>query len=379
MSRLSQLASLVGRSLIIGVGFAFALMIGGMTMNILGLPLPSFGRQPKPFPVPRVVSHRWHTDRLTLGPLSSRLKLPFFGRACLWLLLLLVLNGVINMIEALFFTTIPHAQLASSLAILAFGQVAVAILLSLLFRPKQTGPGLLTRLRETLAQRTPVSWAWRFGLAALSYLPIYYLFGMIVAPFVLPYYDNPDLGLNLTVPGIGVILPLEIGRGLLYALTLFPLIAVLRGGYWSRAFWVGLTIAVLGSWVPMLQAPGWTPVLRLAHGLEITADAFVQGVVLTWLLSPPEPATEDCDQDPSRGNEMDFRHISVSLVDGVTVVRFKNLAKAVHLDESSDEIGNELQALLDEGEPCSLIFDFENQEFMPTGFFNANWSVFSEW
>ena len=142
---------------------------------------------------------------------------------------------MINMVEAFFFTTIPHAQLASSLAILAFGQVAVALLLTLLFRPQQTGPGLLARLRETLAQRTGASWAWRFGLAAISYLPIYFAFGMIVAPFVLPYYDNPDLGLNLTVPGIGVILPLEIGRGLVYALTLFPLIAVLRGGFWWKS------------------------------------------------------------------------------------------------------------------------------------------------
>ena len=270
-------------------------------MNILGLPLPSFGRQPKPFQslVSSLIAGT--LMGLTLGPLSSRLNLPLLGRACLWLLLLLVLNGVINMIEALFFTTIPHAQLASSLSILAFGQIAVAILLTLLFRPQQTGPGLLTRLRVTLAQRTPVSWAWRFGLAALSYLPIYYLFGMIVAPFVLPYYDNPDLGLNLTVPGIGVILPLEIGRGLLYALTLFPLIAVLSGSYWSRALWVGLTIAVLGSWVPMLQALHLTPVLRLAHGLEITADAFVQGVVLTWLLSPPDVANGDVRSEATPG------------------------------------------------------------------------------
>ena len=128
MSRLSRFASLGGRSLIIGVGFAFALMIGGMTMNILGLPLPSFGGQPKPFQslVSSLIAGT--LTGLTLGPLSSRLRLPFLGRACLWLLLLLVLNGVINMIEALFFTTIPRAQLASSLAILAFGQVAVAVL-----------------------------------------------------------------------------------------------------------------------------------------------------------------------------------------------------------------------------------------------------------
>ena len=107
----------------------------------------------------------------------------------------------------------------------------------------------------------------------------------------MPYYNNPELGLNLVVRSVGVILPLKIGRGLLYALTLFPLIAVLRGGYWSKALWVGLTISVLGSWVPMIQAVHWTPVLRLAHGLEITADAFVQGFVLTWLLATP--ATED--------------------------------------------------------------------------------------
>ena len=198
---LYRFARLLGRSLIIGVGFAFALMIGGMTMNILGLPLPSLGRQPRPFLSLVSSLIAGVLMGLTLGPLGTRLNLPLSGRACLWLLLLLVLNGLINMIEAFFFTTIPHAQLASSLAILAFGQFAVALLLTLLFRPQQTGPGLLARLRETLAQRTAASWAWRFGLAALSYLPIYFAFGMIVAPFVLPYYDNPDLGLNLMVPG----------------------------------------------------------------------------------------------------------------------------------------------------------------------------------
>jgi hypothetical protein len=287
---LSRIAGLLVRSLIVGIGIAFALMIGGMTMNILGLPLPSFGTQPKPFQSFVSSLLAGVLTGLTLGPLSCRLNLPLFGRACLWFLLLFVLRGLVNIVESIFFMTIPLTQHASRLAILTFGQIAVAALLTLLFRPQEIGPGLLVRLSETLAQRTAVSWVWRFGLAAISYLPIYFVFGMIVAPFVLPFYDNPDLGLNLTVPGIGVILPLEIGRGLLYALTLFPLIAVLRGGYWSRALWVGLTIAVLGSWVPMIQAVHWIPVLRLAHGLEITADAFVQGFVLTWLLSPPDAA-----------------------------------------------------------------------------------------
>jgi hypothetical protein len=303
MSRWYRFAVLVGRSLVVGFGFAFALMVGGMTVNLLHLPLPLFGRQPKPFQ--SVVSSliAGTLMGLTLGPLGCRLNLPLFGRTCLWFVLLFVLSGLINLIEALFFTTIPLTELVTSFVILAFGQAGAAVLLSLLFRPQQTGRGLLTRSRETLGQRKAVSWAWHFGLAALSYLPIYYMFGMIVAPFVLPYYNNPELGLNLVVPSVGVILPLEIGRGLLYALTLFPLIAVLRGGYWSKALWVGLTISVLGSWVPMLQAVHWTLVLRLAHGLEITADAFVQGFVLTWLLATPstEALRQNSPQETDHG------------------------------------------------------------------------------
>jgi hypothetical protein len=300
---LYHFARLLSRSVIVGVGFAFALMIGGMTMNILGLPLPSLGRQPRPFLSLLSSLIAGVLMGLTLGPLGTRMNLPSLGRACLWFLLLFVLRGLVNVVESIFFMTISLTQQASRLAILTFGQIAVALLLTLLFRPQETGPGLLARLREALAQRTGASWAWRFGLASLSYLPIYFAFGMIVAPFVLPYYDNPDLGLNLTVPGIGTILPLEIGRGLIYALTLFPLIAVLRGSYWSRALWVGLIIAVLGSWVPMIQALHWTPVLRLAHGLEITADAFVQGLILTWLLAPPDAANQGSRSDPTGENE----------------------------------------------------------------------------
>jgi hypothetical protein len=49
----------------------------------------------------------------------------------------------------------------------------------------------------------------------------------------------------------------------------------------------------------MLQAVFWTPVLRLAHGLEITADAFAQGFVLTWLLAPPGAPTQGLRSDPT--------------------------------------------------------------------------------
>jgi len=139
------------------------LLVGGITVSVLGLPLPAVGSQPEPaqFIISSLIAGT--LVGLTLGPLGSRLNLSLHERACLWFLLLFVLNGLMNVVEAVFFTTNPVTQLASSLAILAFGQAVLAILLTLLFRPQQTGPGLITRLRETLAQRRRVSWTWRFG------------------------------------------------------------------------------------------------------------------------------------------------------------------------------------------------------------------------
>jgi len=130
------------------------LLVGGITVSVLGLPLPAVGSQPEPaqFIISSLIAGT--LVGLTLGPLGSRLNLSLHERACLWFLLLFVLNGLMNVVEAVFFTTNPVTQLASSLAILAFGQAVLAILLTLLFRPQQTGPGLITRLRETLAQKS---------------------------------------------------------------------------------------------------------------------------------------------------------------------------------------------------------------------------------
>ena len=68
---------------------------------------------------------------------------------------------------------------------------------------------------------------------------------------------------------------------------------------------------------------------------------------------------------------MDYHHISANLVDCVTVVRFQNLAKAVHSDAAIHEIGYELQGLLDQIQTCSLILDFENKEFVSFAAFDG--------
>jgi hypothetical protein len=68
---------------------------------------------------------------------------------------------------------------------------------------------------------------------------------------------------------------------------------------------------------------------------------------------------------------MDYRHISVNVVDVVTVVRFNNLAKAVQCKEAIREIGAGLEGLTDQMQPCSLVLDFENKEFAPSNAFDS--------
>ncbi|TKJ29432.1 MAG: hypothetical protein CEE40_08465 [Chloroflexi bacterium B3_Chlor] len=287
-SRSRSALGLLWRTLVVGLGYTVAVMIGGMITQALGVPMPSMAADVDQSQMLVLLSLSGLLFGLTMGPLSARLTVPGLQRAVLLFVVLFILNSLINVIEALFFTTAPPAELLAGLLTSAVGHAGLALLLAALFQPASVKGGLVSALRETLAQRRWVSWIGRFALAGVLYVPIYLFFGAIISPIVLPYYQQLEMG--LTVPGFDVILPLELFRGLLYALTLFLLIAALRGSRRSTAFWVVLTLCVLGSWQPMLQAAWWPIPLRVTHGLEITVDSIVQGLAITLLLWTP---TED--------------------------------------------------------------------------------------
>jgi len=125
------------------------------------------------------------------------------------------------------------------------------------------------------------------GLGSLIYSPIYFTFGALVSPFVIPYHTNFSLG--LAIPSFNVILPLEIVRGFLYVLALLPLLAILKIRNRYPYFRVVTLLYVLGTLIPFLLSPLEilpSPVpLRIFHGLEILADSFVYGAAIVTLLS----------------------------------------------------------------------------------------------
>jgi hypothetical protein len=272
------------RALVVALGYTLAAMIGGAVIGALGLPLPDIGTGPGVTERLLLALVSGALMAVVLGPLAARLTLPRGQRVALLFGMVFVLGELINIIEALFYTAVAPIVYVSGLIVPLVGLSALAVLLGWLFPPATVEGGLWAALRETFARRRWPAWVWRIVLAGLLYVPTYVFFGALVSPIVTPYYQDPSLGLNLTLPDFGTVLLVQVGRGPLFVLTLLPLVAVLRTSRWRLAPWLWLTIAVLGSWVPMLQLTEWPATLRVAHGLEITGDAFVQGLTIAWLL-----------------------------------------------------------------------------------------------
>lgn len=216
---------------------------------------------------------------LALAPLATRLPGALLARTLRLALFTYVSFGLNTMIEARIFTTLVQPGAFAGMCvfyILPCAALALAVAAAFPARDVQRGP---------LPERPPAAWAARLVLAWLAFPVIYLLFGAMVAPIVLPAYEQQAAGLVL--PPMQVILPTQLLRSLLYLGSALPILLGWAGG-WKRlalrlgwAFWVltGLYGMLTGLWMPVS--------LRLAHSLEIGADSFVYAFVLAWALRAP--------------------------------------------------------------------------------------------
>jgi len=287
-SDLVIVADVLWRCLVVGVGYAGATAIAGLIARGLGLSFPSIATQIDPTTSLMLRGASGFLLGLIVSPLAVRLRVPAVERFAVLALLLLIVNQAVNLIEGFYFTTYFTTGFASTLVTALIGSSVVAWLLAVLFPPRVEDRRLLRSIQSYYRQRSVFAWAWRILLAGALYLPTYFVFGMLAYPFVQAYYQDPSLGAGVRVPGVEVILPLEVVRGLLYVLAVLPLVALLRYPRWGLALLLGLTIAGLNAWEPLIANTLWPATMRLTHGLEITGDALVQGVTIAWLLGWPD-------------------------------------------------------------------------------------------
>ncbi|MCB0110725.1 MAG: hypothetical protein KDE53_32625, partial [Caldilineaceae bacterium] len=150
-----------------------------------------------------------------------------------------------------------------------------------------TRPGAHTFIhpwRTHFAQRTRSAWRWRLPLAAVSFMPIYYGFGLLVVPFVGDYYQQEAFG--LAQPPLATLLGVLLLRSVLFAVACLPVIAMWQGTRLRLWLRLGFALFVMVGLLYMLAATWLPPQMRFIHSLEILADSFAHAGVLVWLLAP---------------------------------------------------------------------------------------------
>lgn len=216
---------------------------------------------------------------VTMRALGRRLRFPAWWRVGVLVLLAYLLMTVTNEVEAVLFIKGSSPLVLVAGAVQAVG---IGVPAGLLWLPDGTHDRVGAALRRALGSRPWWSWAWRLVLASASWVPVYLVFAAADAPFVHIYYS--ESGTKFTVPDNGVLFGAELLRGVLHAVVLGALVALLGTGRLRSWLWAALAFAALNAWAPLVQRTDWPWFLRAANTVEITCDAVVYGAIVAALL-----------------------------------------------------------------------------------------------
>lgn len=207
-------------------------------------------------------------------PLTRGLALSF---------LLFVTMGLNNAIEMKIFTLFLVHGAKVFVASVVPPALLCGVALAFLIQHDSGGPSMTDRARSFFAAHSVASWSWRFLLAILAFPLVYFVFGAMVAPIVVPVYRAGNIGLVL--PPLSVILPIQVLRSVIFLLASLPFFVLwtrrrgaLMFGLGFHWFFVALFGLLMVSWFPL-------PV-RIAHLLEGAADSFAYAAALIFLLLP---------------------------------------------------------------------------------------------
>lgn len=264
------------KSLLTGLAYTIALILGGILVSSVGLELP----QAKD----AVEKVAWSfaggvIAGLSLGPIAANMPIPRTRHLIVWSSLLF-LNLASVVFEGFFFA--PDVIGNGLLGLLAqqfLASFGSAWMITMLYAPK------VPIMTPPSTKRSGFSWVWRIMVSALMYVSFYYFFGTINYLLVTkPYYETHAGGLE--VPALPVTLAVEILRGVLIALSVLPYILSASSGHRRFALQTGLILFAVGGLVPLTMQVGVLPLLLLAaSGVEIFFQNFLTGIVIARFLS----------------------------------------------------------------------------------------------
>ena len=232
------------------------------------------------------------------GIIIKNLHLPK-SRVFIALFLMLFLNVVTQMLEALFFAPgLVSWETAPGI----FGQQAIMYLfisagITLLFRYNGEVSEVIKRQKRSFR-----GWLGRIILSSGSYVLFYFIFGSINAALITgDYYRSEVRGLHL--PSTLEILMLEPVRAALLVLSVIPLVIYLRISKKKCATIVGMVLFIIGGLLPMLQQLNTLPTaVAVSSIFEMFFQFFLTGVVTTYVFLYDKPNIQELTSVSASGN-----------------------------------------------------------------------------
>ncbi len=214
--------------------------------------------------------------------LANSLNLKFSHAILLVGIEILVIMFLNNLVEGYFFTDAASTAtaMALSLAYALVFSILTAIATAFVYFQPHPSFDLWDNLKARLSMGSKAGWVLRVLLTGPIFLAVYFLFGLLVSPFVTPIYNDPSMGLK--IPSFSVMIPVEIARGLIYGAVLLPLMASFRYEKLYSYITVSMMLFVVGGLVPLIGAPLPAAIIPY-HIVEILGDSLVFGYILMWL------------------------------------------------------------------------------------------------
>lgn len=272
----------LGKLILCGLAFSVGTVIGGMMASFLKLTAPT---PPQGADLTMIGFYSMLTTpllALALALIARGLAGSFLTRTLILSLFTWVAYTLNTQLEASIFSTYATGFWFTVVDFLVPALLCGAAV-AFFFPPEKQGEGLIATSKAFFARRSPIAWGWRLAIAAVSFMPIYFVFGMMVVPFTGEYYRQNMFG--LTMPTLDQILAVLFVRSVLFLLACLPILIMWQKSTLSLFWRLGFALYVLVGFIYMLISTWLPPHVRFPHALEILADEFVYAGVLVALIA----------------------------------------------------------------------------------------------
>ena len=281
--RIKQLLICLGKLLLGSLAFILGAVSGGMLAALLGLqqpPMPEGVDSSLAFLLLLLESP---VMALALALVARGLGGRLLSRAVALSFFTWVAYTLNTAIETLAFTSTTMEGALFTIISFLLPSIFCGTVTAWLFPPSEEGMTFSSMARAFFGGRKTGAWVWRIAVAAVVFVPIYLVFGSLVAPLTAEYFQQGTYGLRQ--PSQNEILIVLLVRSALFLLACLPIVVMWQRSNRSLFLSLGFALFVLVGFLYMLGAYYMPLAVRVPHTLEILADSFTHAGLLVVLLA----------------------------------------------------------------------------------------------